>query len=217
MPPPGVLKLTAMIRLSVPYSQMPSGSQLGVGDLNGDTQDEPAVLSPVGSSWQLSVFKKGVTDLQTVAQWTGTLASPVRLTQGDIDGDARDEVLILNGSGANRSLKVFDLDGSSLVASVLAGGPDPARCQIGTADVLGTGKAQLVALASVSASRSSLVAYTWNPGDDALEAHSLWTGGLALTKCTFDCRRTLMPILRVRARIASASPASPGGRSTSPS
>jgi hypothetical protein len=189
--------------LRAPTVQIPVGSQLAAGDTDGDARDETVILSPTSDGTKLRVFESTGAALEPVATWSGSLAPGTKLSVGDIDGDAGDEVLALSPSGGAGSLTVLQVDGDAVTASTVAGLPAPSSCQLATGDVLGAGRSQIVAMQRSGTGTSRLVAYAYSAGAPEVQGHELWNGSLAFGSSAFDCRRSRTAILRQGVHVAS--------------
>jgi len=178
--------------LGLSAAQLPAGSQLSVGDTDGDTRDETAVLRWTSAGVKLTLFEREASGLVKSSEWAGALPAGSKLTMGDVDGDTHDEVLTLSSSSTGGILRVFEVEGSTLTPSALSGLPMPTSCRIATADVLGDGRSQVITLQKRGLG-TALVAYKYS--GTGLEAHRLWMGTVAFSSTQFDGRRSLPAIV----------------------
>ncbi len=106
----------ALLGQFFPYSaDSRGGSTVATGDIDGDGTDE--ILTAVGAGVSRDVIAwtlDGVEKLRISA--TAFDASvPLRVAAGDIDGDGKDEIIVVSGAGSKPKVTLYDHDGTYML------------------------------------------------------------------------------------------------------
>ena len=139
--------ITGKLRSSfVAYSRgFHGGVRVAIGDVDGDGIGDIITAPGRGTSAHVRVFSGASGQLlRSFLAFDPSLRNGAFVAAGDVDGDARADVIV--GAGAGPRVKVFDGANGQLRSSFLAyGATSEAGVRVGAGDVDGDGRADIVA------------------------------------------------------------------------
>jgi uncharacterized delta-60 repeat protein len=130
------------------YGTFAGGAFVAAGDVDGDGKAEVVTGADAGGGPVVRVLAGAtLSNRVTFAAFDGSSRAGVRVAVADVDGDARGEVIVSQGSGAQPRVNVFKINGSSatLYASFLAYASDVSSgVAVARADIDGDGRDEIV-------------------------------------------------------------------------
>ncbi len=122
------------------------GLAVGIGAVDGGAPR--AIVAPFpGIAGQVLEFDSSfVKPLKQFYPYGKTWKGGIKLTTGDFNGDGRDEIATLQGTGKNVAVQFFDGNGKKLKSFPLKGFFGQQRFTLGATDVNGEGRDELVVM-----------------------------------------------------------------------
>ena len=164
---------------------LPTGARLAAGSFDGAAADEALVLAPRGRlGARLYLFSPGVTGYACTTVWNTTKAgfsvASSKVVAADINGDGRDELVVLVPSSARGArLLGFTVNGAKLSRTTpWSSGHAPfaiASAQLAAGDLTGSGKTDLLVF---SQAKSSAGLWGFRQSGTKLALHGHWSGHL---------------------------------------
>ncbi|MEI6726295.1 MAG: VCBS repeat-containing protein, partial [Actinomycetes bacterium] len=175
-------------------------AQIACGDVNKDLSDEAVIFSPAAKGGSLHFYAYDGTGLtETTSTAVGGSTTGAQLACGDVNGDGRDEPLLLTRSGSSTTLTAYSVDGEAVSSTrVPVSSPFAKSAQIGAADMNGDGRSDPVALSAAGKTRGSFVVGL--SGSAGVTTRAAWSGAMRTAGARFACAHTVSTIVKDNVR-----------------
>ncbi len=119
------------------------GVVAAMGDVDGDGEDEIVTVPGPGGGPQVRVFEQDGTVRRQFFAFESTSLTGLNVSVADIDGDAREEIVVSEDAGGSGRVRVFDMDGTAH-AEFRPFGEMSGSVRVAGTDVDGDGRDEIV-------------------------------------------------------------------------
>jgi hypothetical protein len=140
-----------------PYGAATYGTDVALGDVDGDGVDEVITAAGKGGHSLVRMFEMNGTKIGEFYAYGSTFSDGTRVASADIDGDGYDEIITAPGGNEIGPLvRVFELNGTKIGEFYAYNPSFKSGFDVGAGDVTGTTTAEIVTTPNAGAPRVSI-------------------------------------------------------------
>lgn len=161
----------------LPFGEVPIGSAIAYGDVDGDGTDELIIGAGKGGGPQVQIYSQSGNVLGSFFAYDESFRGGIDVATGDTNGDGKDEIITAAGEGGGPHIRIFNQQGNVQGEFFAYGEAFRGGVRIATADLNGNGKAAII---TVPASEAKAKVRIFNAAGKRLRAFRAYSASFTV-------------------------------------